>query len=107
MSVEINENNLKNGLLGLLVALVEVIQEALEAQAIRRMEGGSLNEEEVERLGNAFMELNQALDKLKEENHLEEVVGETRKSLDCVVDDVIDRMVDPGRWAEEEEKNEC
>ncbi|MDP2951752.1 MAG: gas vesicle protein GvpK, partial [Chloroflexota bacterium] len=48
--VNIDEKSLKHGLLGLVMALVEIIRDALKLQALKRMEGGSLTEEEVERL---------------------------------------------------------
>ncbi len=44
MAIRLDEKNLKSGLLGLVVALVEIIQELLERQALRRIEGGSLSE---------------------------------------------------------------
>ena len=90
MAIEIDEENLKKGLLGLLVGLIEVIQEVLEGQALRRMESGSLAQEEVERLGNALMELNQAIQNLKEEHDLGDVVRELRKGLDEVAEGIID-----------------
>jgi hypothetical protein len=40
------------------LALVELIRQLLERQAVRRMEGGALTEDEVERMGRALMELN-------------------------------------------------
>ena len=43
MVIDINEDNLKQGLLGLIVALVEIIKEALERQALRRIESGKLS----------------------------------------------------------------
>jgi len=46
------------GLAGLVLALVELIRQLLERQAVRRMEGGALTEDEVERMGRALMELN-------------------------------------------------
>ena len=49
--VDIDEKSLKHGVLGLVIALVEIIKDALQLQAVRRMEGGSLTEEEMERLG--------------------------------------------------------
>ena len=61
MAIHIDEENLKEGLLGLVVALVEIIEEVLERQAIRRMEGGRLSDEEMERLGDALAELDEAL----------------------------------------------
>ena len=48
--INIDENNLKHGVLGLVLALVEIIKDALRIQAFERMESGSLTEEEVERL---------------------------------------------------------
>jgi transposase len=65
MTINIDEENLKEGLLGLVVALVEIIEEVLERQAIRRMEGGRLSDEEMERLGDALSELDEALEKIK------------------------------------------
>ena len=65
MAINIDEENLKEGLLGLVVALVEIVEEVLERQAIRRMEGGRLNDEEMERLGEALFELDEALDEDK------------------------------------------
>lgn len=90
MAIEIDEENLKKGLLGLLVGLTEVIQEVLEGQALRRMESGRLTQEEVERLGNALMELNQAIQNLKEEHDLGDVVRELRTGLDEVAEGIID-----------------
>lgn len=95
MAVEIDEDNLKKGLLGLLVALIEVIQEVLEGQALRRMEGGSLTEEEVERLGNALMDLSNVIVSLKKEHGLDEVVREVRQSLDSVAEEALKGMVNP------------
>ena len=51
MVVNIDEKDLKQGVLGLVVALVEIIHEALRLQAMKRMEAGTLTEREVERLG--------------------------------------------------------
>ena len=44
-----------NGLAKLVLALVNVIHELLERQAMRRIEGGSLNEVQAEALGEALM----------------------------------------------------
>ena len=101
MAIDINENSLKQGVLGLVLALTEVIRDALRIQAFKRMEGSSLTEEEVERLGGALMDLDTAIDKIKEEQGLTEAVQSVRDGLDSIVDDVIDKMVNPERWAEE------
>ena len=106
MTVNIDEKNLKPGLLGLVVALVEIIQETLERQALRRMDGGRLNEEEIERLGNALMELNEALEHIKKENGIEDVVGAIRNDLDRVADEAVGKIINPERWKEEVEQRD-
>jgi len=104
MTIDIHEDNLKHGLLGLVIALVEIIRDALKHQALRRMEGGSLNDEELERLGSALEEIDIAIDHLKEEQGISETVKSVRDGLDDLVDDVLDNMVNPERWAKEEVK---
>ncbi len=96
--VEIDEKNLKNGLLGLVIGLVEIIQEVLEREAVRRMDSGRLDGEEIERLGSALMDLTASLDKIKKENDLSEVVGKFRRGLDNVVDEMVDNLANPKRW---------
>ena len=102
--VNIDEEGLKEGVLGLVVALVEIIKEALRLQAMKRMEGGSLTQEEVERLGEALMDLDIAIEEIKVEQGIIESVKSVRDGLDQIVDDVLDRMVNPERWREEIEQ---
>lgn len=101
MPIQINEDNLKEGLLGLVVALVEIIKELLEMQALRRMEAGHLSEEEIERLGEALLDLSEALERIKSDNGITSTVRDIRWQLDSLVDDVLDRMINPERWAED------
>ncbi|MEV0850291.1 gas vesicle protein K [Streptomyces sp. NPDC049954] len=101
MAITVDEKSLKHGVLSLVVTLVEVIQEALERQAVRRMEGGSLTTEELERLGDALLELDEAMEDIKEEHGITDSVADLHRGLDEVVDDVVDKLVNPARWAEE------
>jgi len=103
LPIQINEDNLKQGLLGL-VALVELVKDVLSMQALRRMEGGRLTDEEINRLGEALIDLSEALEQIKMNNDLEKVVRDVRWSLDDLVDDVLDRMINPERWAEDIQK---
>ncbi|MFC8598768.1 MULTISPECIES: gas vesicle protein GvpK [unclassified Isoptericola] len=103
MTLTIDEHSLKNGVLTLVVTLVEVIQEALEGQAIRRLEGGELTEEEQERLGQALLDLDDALESIKADHGLTASVADLRQGLDDVVDDVVDRLVNPSRWVDDEQ----
>jgi len=100
MAIDIDTDNLKHGVLGLVIALVEVIRDALRIQAMKRMESGILAEEECERLGEALMDLDIALEEIKEEQGITESVQAVRDGLDEIVDDVIDRIVNPERWRE-------
>ena len=101
MVVDIDEKSLKHGVLGLVVAIVEIIRDALKLQAIRRMEGRSLSEEEVERLGVALMDLDAAIEEIKQEQGIFESVKSVRDGLDRIVDDVLDKMINPETWQEE------
>lgn len=102
MAINIDEENLKEGLLGLVVALVEIIEEVLERQAIRRMEGGRLSDEEMERLGDALCELDEALKKIKVDNGIEDAVKSVRDGLDDVAENIVDQFIDPERWTEKQ-----
>jgi len=101
MPVNIDEDNLKQGLLGLVVGLVEIIQEVLERQALRRIDGGRLSDPEIERLGLALSDLSEALDKIKKDNDLEDAVNQVRCGLDQVADEVVHKFLNPNRWAKE------
>jgi hypothetical protein len=47
------------------LTLIELLRKVLEHQAVRRMEGGSLTDEEVERLGLALLRLHERMGELK------------------------------------------
>lgn len=55
--VEVEPDGAGAGLAKLVLTLVEFLRQLLERQAIRRMEGGTLTDEEVERMGVALMRL--------------------------------------------------
>jgi len=102
MVVDIDEDNLKQGILGLVIALVEIMKDALEGQALRRIESGSLTEEEVERLGEALMDLDEALESIKREHDLLDAVQEVREGLDNIADELVGKIINPERWEEAE-----
>jgi Gas vesicle protein K len=52
------------GLGRLLVALLEVVRQVIERQALRRVEVGDLGEDDVERLGRALQQLEETFDEL-------------------------------------------
>ena len=101
MPIDIDTDNLKHGILGLVIALVEIIKDALNLQAVKRMEGGTLSEEEVERLGEALMDLDLAIEEIKKEQGVTESVKSVRDGLDSIVDELLDKMINPERWKQE------
>jgi hypothetical protein len=56
---------IEQGLAKLVLAVVDLLRRLMEKQAIRRIEGGSLDDEEIERLGLAFMRMEEKLEEIK------------------------------------------
>lgn len=64
--VEADPEKVERGLAQLVLTVVELLRQLMERQAIRRMEGGSLTDEQEERIGMALMKLAEKMDELKE-----------------------------------------
>lgn len=58
-------DNADHGLAQLVLTLIELIRKLVEKQAIRRVEGGSLSDDEIERLGETLMKLEAKMEELK------------------------------------------
>lgn len=65
--VKADPEDVERGLAGLVLTLIEFLRQAMERQAIRRMEGGTLTDDEIERLGETFMKLEARMEELKDE----------------------------------------
>jgi hypothetical protein len=63
--INADPDKVEQGLARLVLTLIELLRGVLEHQAIRRMDGGTLTEEQVERLGLALMRLNERMEELK------------------------------------------
>jgi hypothetical protein len=70
--VNADRENLEKGLAQLVLTLIELLRQLMERQALRRIEGGSLTPDEIERLGQTFMLLAERMDELKEAFGLED-----------------------------------
>jgi hypothetical protein len=64
--LDLDPGQIERDLCRLVLTVVELLRQLMEKQAIRRMEGETLNEEEVERLGLAFARLDEKMEELKE-----------------------------------------
>ena len=65
--IDVDPEGVEQGLAQLVLTLVEFLRQLLERQAVRRMEGGSLSDEEVERVGLALMKLEEKVHQLTEQ----------------------------------------
>jgi hypothetical protein len=64
--INADPEKVEQGLARLVLTVIELLRRVLEHQAVRRMDGGSLTDEQVEQLGLALMKLSQRMDDLKE-----------------------------------------
>ena len=70
--IDIDPDDVERGLAGLVLGLVELLRQVLERQAVRRMEGGTLSDEEIERVGLALMRLERKVRELADHFGLSE-----------------------------------
>ncbi|MGD8240815.1 MAG: gas vesicle protein K [Armatimonadota bacterium] len=70
--VNTDPESVEHGLAKLVLTLIELLRQLLERQAIRRIEAGSLRDEEIERLGQTFMRLQERMGELKQAFGLED-----------------------------------
>jgi len=91
--INVEQDDLRKGLLGLVFALVETVQEVLAHAALQRVERGSLTDEEVERIGNAMADIEEAIAELKEELDVTDATQEIRVQLDDLVNDLVTSLI--------------
>ena len=65
--IELSPDNIEQGLAKLVLTLIDFLRQLLERQAIRRMEGGTLSDQEIEQMGEALMKLEAKIHQLAEE----------------------------------------
>ena len=64
--LETDADSVQRDLMKLVLTLVELIRQLMEAQAIRRVDQGDLSDDQVEELGTALMRLEEAMTDLRE-----------------------------------------
>jgi hypothetical protein len=63
--LDADPEDVAQGLAQLVLTVVELLRQLMERQALRRIDGGGLTAEEVERLGRTFMELDKRMEELR------------------------------------------
>lgn len=61
LRIDVDPADLGRGLAEIVLALLEVLREVLERQAIRRLDAGQLNDAQIERVGAALRDARQQL----------------------------------------------
>jgi hypothetical protein len=64
--IDANPKNVEKGLAKLVLTLIELIRKLLEKQAMRRVEAGSLSDEQIENVGETLMKLESKMEELKQ-----------------------------------------
>lgn len=94
--VDVDGEEAAAGLAALVVAVVELLVETMEREALRRMESGDLTDEEVERLGQQFAALEEEVERMKDDHGVEAAVEDLRDDLDGLVRDAVGELGRPG-----------
>jgi len=63
--LKLTPDNADSGLAKLVLTLIELIRKLVEKQAMRRVDGGLLSDDEIERLGETLMKLEMKMEELK------------------------------------------
>jgi hypothetical protein len=69
--LDLDPERVERGLAKLVLTIIELLRQLLERQAIKRIEADTVTADEVERMGETFMKLEQAMVELKERFGLE------------------------------------
>ena len=69
--IDADPESVERGLAQLVLTIVELLRQLMERQALRRIDGGTLSDDQVERLGQTFMELDKRMEELRTEFGLE------------------------------------
>jgi hypothetical protein len=68
--VETDARSVERDLMKLVLTIIELVRQLMEAQALRRVDEGDLSDQQVEELGLALMRLEEAMERLKSEYDL-------------------------------------
>ncbi|MCM3716101.1 gas vesicle protein K [Halalkalibacter oceani] len=63
--IHLDPDNAEHGLAQLVLTVIELLRQIVERHAMRRVEGGTLTDEQIENLGEALMNLEEKMEELK------------------------------------------
>jgi len=105
--VKLDGEKVRDGLAQLILTVVELLRELMEKQAIRRIEKGTLNDKQIEDLGNTFQALRKEIEKLKKYFNLKDedldmdlgpltIRGDDDEKGKASVVEILDRLLGKG-----------
>jgi hypothetical protein len=104
--LSLDGEKLQSGLVKLVLTVIETLRVVLEKQGLRRVESGSLSQEEIEKLGLAFIRIKQKIEEMAREFGIaqeelslnlgaRDMSGETTNGA-VVLSDILDKLIDEG-----------
>ncbi|SDI19095.1 Gas vesicle protein K [Alteribacillus bidgolensis] len=70
--ISLDPGKAEEGLSQIVLTVIELLRQLVEKQAMRRVEGGDLTEEQIEQLGTALMKLEEKMEEMKEMFNLDD-----------------------------------
>jgi hypothetical protein len=70
--IDADPESVEQGLAQLVLTIVELLRQLMERQALRRIDGGTLSDDEVERVGLALMKLQEKIREIAQQFGLDE-----------------------------------
>jgi hypothetical protein len=67
----VDADSVERGLAGLVLTVIELIRQLMERQALRRIDVGDLTDQQMERIGQTLMALDEQMTALREHFHLD------------------------------------
>jgi Gas vesicle protein K len=64
--LDADPESVERGLVGLVLTIVELLRQLMERQALRRVDDGTLTDEQIEKIGRTLMGLEQQMTELRE-----------------------------------------
>lgn len=64
--MDMDREKVERGLASLVLTVVELVRQLMERQALRRIEGGDLSDEQIEAVGSTLMALDEQMARLRE-----------------------------------------
>ena len=71
--VELEPGKIERGVLKLVLTLVELLHQLMEKQAMRRVEAGTLTDDEIETLGRSLMEFDATIGHLQKQFDIDDL----------------------------------